>query len=612
MCFSSYLLVITGLASFVLGISNTGSNNVEGIDLLVSKTNENVENVDSDGLYDSKILELYKSAKNEEELFLLENYQTYYFNKLGSNMGNNTKGSCGFVATAMLLSFWDTYWDDNIISENFDATTELEDEYIDLYAESPGVIREPDCLAEVEDIDKYDKYVHKYSNNYFHFKLIDLFDKHISERDPGNYGMGYQDYIDLFDYYVYNYLGYTTEEVEIIYSDVDVRNKTIDLIKDGIPVKLSIGGHAVVAYDYDEKTDNIYCNFGWGPNTSHVTIEQMGYSGYFNLVAFNFKDDHLEHHSNNYTYINEYGENDALCSCWAFMPKEVFISSGNYLDETPTYRWYSLINEKWYRSLSLHFTFSILDNNHREVFKDSNVYNPTYTLSKSQWNIALSASGYSYYIYIGFESTIDSYWDDYYCITEFTEPKDYANKVQIKPSDWNFEERYWFANEGENGNEYRETNIIMKNLNITSQRLRCGYIEEQYVNLSPRREGAGKAYLRLTWDKPVYSYMFGASYWSSSESLDGDAVVRILDRNGAWQSVSSSDFNLKTLGLSTTRSNIKRFVAKHSEGIYGLEFYCTASAIGDRNKGRICIDDIVLNTDPYDLDFISTSYFSIG
>lgn len=40
MCFSSYLLVITGLASFVLGISNTGSNNVECFDLLASKTNE--------------------------------------------------------------------------------------------------------------------------------------------------------------------------------------------------------------------------------------------------------------------------------------------------------------------------------------------------------------------------------------------------------------------------------------------------------------------------------------------------------------------------------------------------------------------------------------------
>lgn len=612
MRFSSFLFVLTGLASFTFGTNDIALKDVKYFDLSVSKTKENTESKDCDGLYDSKILELYNSAKNEEELFLLENYQTYYFNKLGSNMGNNTKGSCGFVATGMLLSFWDTYWDDNIISENFDATTELEDGYIDLYAESPGVIREPSRISDVEDNETYDQYIHDYADNYFHFKLIDLFDRHISHREPGDYGMGYQDYINLFNYYAYDYLGYTTEEVEIIYSDVDVRNKTIDLIKDGIPVKLSIGGHAVVAYDYDEKTDNIYCNFGWGPNTSHVTIEQMGYKDYKNLVAFNFKDDHHDHHSNNYTYINEYGENDTLCSCWACIPKEVIITSGNYLDETPTYKWDSLIHEKWHRNLSLHFTFNILDNNRHEVFKDSNVFDPTYTLSKSQWNTAISVPGNSYYIYIGFESPVDPYWDDFYCITEFIEPKDYADKAQIKPSDWNFEERYWFANEGENGNEYRETNIAIKNLNITSHRLRCGYIEEQYVNLSPRREGAGEAYLRLTWDKPVYSYMFGASYWSSSENLDGEAVVRVMDRNRVWQSVSSSDFNLKTLGLSTTRSNIKRFVGKHSEGIYGLEFYCTASATGDRNKGRICIDDIVLNTDPYDLDFISTSYSSIG
>lgn len=34
----------------------------------------------------------------------------------------------------------------------------------------------------------------------------------------------------------------------------------------------------------------------------------------------------------------------------------------------------------------------------------------------------------------------------------------------------------------------------------------------------------------------------------------------------------------------------------------------TAPATGDRNKGRLCIDDIILNTDPNDLWFISTFY----
>lgn len=605
MCFS--VVCLAGLFSLAVSFSNVSFLEISAH---VSDVQENEQSVDADGLYMPEIRALYNSTQNEGELFLTENYQTYYFNKLGNNIGNNSQGSCGFVATAMLLSFWDTYWDDGIIPENFDATTQLNEEYIDLFAESPGVIQEPSNLA-YTDINTYDNNINQYANNYFHFKLIDLFDKNISNRDPGVYGMAYLDYINLFNYYAYDFLGYSTSDVEIIYSNVNVRSQTIDLIKDGIPVKLSIGGHAVVAYDYDEKTDNIYCNFGWGPNSTHVTIEQMGYSQYANLVAFNFKNNHTNH-SNNYRYINEFGENVTLCSCWSFMPKEVIVTSGNYLDDTPTYKWVSLIHEKWHRNLLLHYTFSILDNDQYVLFEDDYVFTNEYTITEDEWALALNAPGDHYYIYIGFKSLLDPYWDDYYCLTKIYEPKDYANKAQIKPADWGFEERYWFADEGDNGNEYKESSLTVKGLKITSQRLRCGYIEEQYINLSPRREGAGEAYLRLTWDKPVYSYMFGASYWSGSENLNGDAVVRVMYKDGSWQYLTYADFNLRTIGLSTTRSNIKRFVGKHSEGIYGLEFYATSDAVGDRNKGRICIDDIVLNTDPYDLDFISINYSSIG
>ena len=31
-------------------------------------------------------------------------------------------------------------------------------------------------------------------------------------------------------------------------------------------------------------------------------------------------------------------------------------------------------------------------------------------------------------------------------------------------------------------------------------------------------------------------------------------------------------------------------------------------ATGDRNKGRICIDDIVLSTNPNDTSFLTTEY----
>ncbi|MGM9813536.1 MAG: hypothetical protein ACI32C_01295 [Candidatus Enteromonas sp.] len=611
--FSKTILFLSSLSSLLLGprscIGSQGDR--------VSGNYENIHRVERDGLYDPHILSIYNNAQNVEQLYLTEKYQTYYFSKLDRNKGDNTKGSCGFVATGMLLSFWDTYWDDDIVEEKYEAKTTLGDGYINLFAESPGIIQEPEELAKANN-DKYFEYIPIEADNYFHFKLTDLFQKNVRAIGPNGYGLEYGDYVNFYRYYAYVYLGYSTDDVEIICSYLNVRNQTIDLIKRGIPVKLGIGSsdmehHAVVAYDYDEAIDSIYCNFGWGSNATHVTIESMGYTQYTNIVAFDFKNAH--HHSDNYFYVNEYGENESLCSCRSTLPSNLRISKNNYLDKCPTYEWDSLIHERWHRDLTLRFYVRILDKDHQELVRISDVNESKYTLSRGQWDIALSAPGNSYCIYIGLESSINPYWDGCYCLCEFLEPKDFDIKAQIKPSDWGFEGRYWFSNEGDNGEEYKETILSVKGLTIIARRLRCGYIENQYINLSPRRQGAGEAYLMLTWDKPVYSYMFGASFWSNGEILNGAAYVSVkhspLDEN-SWSSEADADFNLKEIGLSTTRANIKRFAAKHVVPIYGVKFYASADAVGDRNKGRICLDDIVLNQNPLVLDFISTGYSSIG
>lgn len=48
-------------------------------------------------------------------------FKTAYFDNLTYNFGANYKGSCGYVAIGMLLSYYDTYLDDSIITEAYDA-----------------------------------------------------------------------------------------------------------------------------------------------------------------------------------------------------------------------------------------------------------------------------------------------------------------------------------------------------------------------------------------------------------------------------------------------------------------------------------------------------------
>ncbi len=83
------------------------------------------------------------------------------------------------------------------------------------------------------------------------------------------------------------------------------------------------------------------------------------------------------------------------------------------------------------------------------------------------------------------------------------------------------------------------------------------------------------------------------SLWSDNENIDGTCLIKTKASYGVW----NTDANLLTDYTLPTRTSIPlRIPFIHNEGIYGIRFEVTASAVGDRNKGRLCIDDIVLST----------------
>ncbi len=353
------------------------------------------------------------------------------------------------------------------------------------------------------------------------------------------------------------------------------------------------GLHAVVAYDYDEQNDNIYCHFGWGSNTTHVTIESMGYDSYNNLFAFKFKNGHK--HSDNFEYEKE-GKRDSLCVCSTVVPTEITLSE-NYLDACPVFKWNSLINEKWFRDINLHHEISILKPDRSEAFTIDNVHANEILLLPADWAAVINAADPNYYFYVGLGSDSDSYWDEYYCLKLFKEPNRYFYKASFLPSDWGFIGRYYFSNELDDARlalepERKNTTVTVNGLTVSTDRLRCGYIENSYVVLSPRRENAGRAYFEMSFDKAVYSFMYRACMWSASEGLDGLAVIQTKDANGTWTTLK----DIPVSSLKTKANGSTMFVEKTSSGIYGLRFETTATATGDRNKGRLCIDDIVFST----------------
>ncbi len=315
--------------------------------------------------------------KNVEQLYLKDNFQTYYFSNLAKNIGNNTKGSCGFVSLGMILSFYDTYRDDSVVPEIYENPTELISKCILQCKCSPGIIMEPDNIAYCNQ-QMYYSNISNYGNNYFHFKLLDLFKNNISDfpydtkSNTYSYDLRYNDYYDFYHYYLSNYLGLSNNAYTIHKTTRFVRDEAIRLVKKGIPVRLSVRdnqeiheNHCIVAYDYDSISDSLYCNFGWGENSTHVTIEQMEYEAYASLTAIELNIDHA--HSNNYFYHNEYGEMNQTCACSSMIPTDIDICN-NYLDVNPTFKWNSLINEKWSKKDNLNHNLSILRIDRYEYF----------------------------------------------------------------------------------------------------------------------------------------------------------------------------------------------------------------------------------------------------
>ena len=169
------------------------------------------------------------------------------------------------------------------------------------------------------------------------------------------------------------------------------------------------------------------------------------------------------------------------------------------------------------------------------------------------------------------------------------EPKSFKYNTQIRPSDFGFPE------------EYAKQPIIDRDITINGiemdiERLRCGYIEEQYINLSPRRSGFGEAYLKIDFKKPVYSFSFGATMWRSTELKpfnEGDSFIMQIKQDGIWKDkidiLKQPGFNIQN------RCSVMRF--QIDEKIEGVCFKATSDPIGTANKGRVCIDDLVLKTD---------------
>ena len=256
----------------------------------------------------------------------------------------------------MLLSYYDTYWDDDIIDENYDLEGSLETLNLSNYFNiSPGIRKENDSLLGGEEdaysmlydldsagywqlvqnnyLDYFQLYLIKLAEEEFdmyHNVFVELEENGVIDQTGWPCASTLSQQIDLIKYYLYQERGYTKDEVEVKHVTSNMREFTINRIKEGQPVILLLGSpsgfHFVIAYDLNDNgtedisDDEIYAHYGWDivqdnngdwKDATHLNIDTDVYPWLVSAMALDFSINYEHSCSNNYEYNGDY-----YCSCY--------------------------------------------------------------------------------------------------------------------------------------------------------------------------------------------------------------------------------------------------------------------------------------------------------
>lgn len=131
------------------------------------------------------------------------------------------------------------------------------------------------------------------------------------------------------------------------------------------------------------------------------------------------------------------------------------------------------------------------------------------------------------------------------------------------------------------------------NYTFHTNRLRCSFIENEYLVLSANRNNAGTAYLEFELDNNIRALELDMGLWSGQEYFSSDDIIAIeYYDNGLWKRHLSFNYN----DLSLSKDNLTHYKIIFPKEINNFRIYikCNTTILGDVNKGRVVLDNIIL------------------
>lgn len=557
---------------------------------------------------------------NQKDTVLNDFYSTEYFSNLHTNFGNNSHGTCSYVALGMLLSFYDTYWDDTIIPEAYDVSSAFDSSALDSDApaalpfslESPGISFEDNKKVASLSNSEYMDFIESTSSTCFQSRLItikkQIFGNFSFESDENPYGMTFTEIQNLLGRYLFLYRDFQVDDFSSSYNvkgDDTTRQFVVERINEGMPVLImatseTLGAHSMIAYDYDAASDTIFAHPGWrnedGEALTHASLKQLGFSMIESAITLNINRSHS--HSDNYVSSSE----ESFCSCSYANPQNIRIVSGNYKDMNAKFAWDSLYKEKWYAECDPYFELDALHSDKFPLFSVSRIEERAYTFTDNGRVLVLYfTSGNSYYIRIKLSSRSHEFSDECYAIKLFEKPEDYKFSTYIKPSEYGFADAYPTDDSTKiNFTDHQASN----GFKFKTRRYRTGYIHNEYVVMSPIRKGINEAFIEYSFMTAITRLDVELAHWReySKELLDSSTgEARLEYYSNGWQT--KLDLLSEETCLPQDRSQMLLYKITFDQPVYRIRFYSKSSTenTNDSNRGRICIGDMVFHESEYSM-----------
>ena len=565
-------------------------------------------------------------AENQEELFLT-NYSTIYYSNLFKNFSLNTHGTCSFVALSMLLSFYDSYWNDNYIAENFEevsfyeAPTHLPNSMCNpsFDTESPGVISE--AFENVADLtqSEYVSFISNTSGTYFQSYLINLaysmFDDYCFETN-NSYGLTLYEQTQLLSYYLIYCRNITSLEAVICsYSDIlTIKEEIIDDIVDGVPLVLNVyspkfGYHSVIAYDYDDLDDEIYVHAGWknedGEVLTHVSLAQLGVTSIESALKIQNNNPYFTNVSDHYHIIDSYTTFDSTSLVY---PHNLCCKGGNYSDLIPTFEWESLYQEKWYSDINPYIVLTIYHDSSYPIFSHNISTGNSYTLSETEWNYLCNVDTYdTYYVSVSIKP---SYFLQCEEVKLFRKPHGVTISHLILPTDYGYSDAYP-TDSTTRDNFITHTTAL--GYSFETRRYRTGFIHNECIVLSSKKIGINEAFIEYRFNEGIDRSDIQLSYWRETANeeigLTNGAVK--LEARSKGKFIRHLDLLSAKNELSENRNDKSEFTICFEKPVYWIRVSAQTFGVNSNswNKGRICIGNLeaytpgILRTNGYELDF---------